>query len=204
MSDIIVMMNSKPVESSVEPCVDTPVDSHLGANYIDSPVDEVITPENISSKIRVRGKQRQKAVKTIEQVKNAIVVQTEPIVEKPKRKPKKVVEDKQPTEPEPIVEKPKPKPRKKKEADKQAEEVKEPEIVAEAVPVKKPRGRPTVDRWPSIEARIRGNEFKGADRASLVMFVSRSLGDNPDHRTQMSALLKELGHTDVMMIFSMD
>jgi hypothetical protein len=200
MSDIVVMMNSKPVESSVEPCVDTPIDSHV----VDSPVDEVITPENIVSKIRVRGKQRQKEVKKIEQVKKAIVIEPEPIVEKPKRKTKKAVEDKQPTEPEPIVEKAKPKPRKKKEADKQPEEVKEPEIVAEAVPVKKPRGRPTVDRWPSIEARIRGNEFKGADRASLVMFVSRSLGDNPDHRTQMSALLKELGHTDVMMIFSMN
>jgi len=202
MSDIVVMMNFKPVESSVEPCVDTPIDSHLGANYIDSPADEVITPENIVSKIRVRGKQRQKIAKKIEEVKKVIVIQAEPIVEKPKRRTKKAVEDKKPIEAEPVVEKPKP--RKKKEAVKQPEEVKQPETVVEAVPVKKSRGRPAVDRWPSIEARIRGNEFKGSDRASLVMFVSRSLGDNPDHRTQMSALLKELGHTDVMMIFSMN
>ena len=84
------------------------------------------------------------------------------------------------------------------------EEVKEePAPVVKQKPVKKPRGRPIVDKFKVIEARIRGNEFHGADKSNLVIFISKSLSENPEYRSQMALLLKELGHNDVMMIFSM-
>ena len=67
---------------------------------------------------------------------------------------------------------------------------------------KKPRGRPVVDKWKTIESRIRGNEFHGSDKSALVIFISRVLNANNDFRPSMAQLLKELGHNDIMQVFS--
>jgi hypothetical protein len=154
-------------------------------------VDEVITPDNI---VKITKRTRKpKAVKSaeeatpVEEVKEPESIAVE---EKPKRKVKKVVKKEVV---EPVVEIKQP-----------VEEVKEePAPVVRQKQVKKPRGRPVVDKFKVIEARIRGNEFHGADKSKLVIFISKSLGENPEYRPQMGLLLKELGHNDVMMIFSM-
>jgi len=167
-------MDSKPIEAQTQ-------------------VDEVITPDNI---VKITKRTRKpKAVKSAEEAKPVEEVkEPEPIAveEKPKRKVKKVVKKEVVEVVEPIaVEQP-------------VEEVKdEPAPVVKQKPVKKPRGRPIVDKFKVIEARIRGNEFHGADKSNLVIFISKSLGENPEYRPQMGLLLKELGHNDVMMIFSM-
>jgi len=183
MTDIILSMDSKPIEAQTQ-------------------VDEVITPDNI-----VKISKRTRKPKAIKEVKPAeeptpveevkepepIAVE-EPVKEKSKGRVKRVIRKrlvkKEVVEPV-VVEQP-------------VEEVKdEPTPVVKQRPTKKPRGRPVVDKFKVIEARIRGNEFHGADKSNLVIFISKSLGENPEYRPQMGLLLKELGHNDVMMIFSM-
>lgn len=180
MTDIILSMDSKPIETQTQ-------------------VDEVITPDNIAKITkRTRKSKAVKEVKPVEEVKEpepTVVEEVkEPIKEKPKGRVKKVIVKKVVKKEvvEPVaVEQP-------------VEEVKdEPVPVVKQKPVKKPRGRPIVDKFKVIEARIRGNEFHGADKSNLVIFISKSLGENPEYRQQMGLLLKELGHNDVMMIFSM-
>lgn len=178
MTDIILSMDSKPIEAQTQ-------------------VDEVITPDNI---VKISKRTRKpKAVKEVkpaeeptpvEEVKEPVPIAVE---EKPKRKVKNVVKKEVVEVVEPVVEIKQP-----------VEEVKEePAPVVRQKQVKKPRGRPIVDKFKVIEARIRGNEFHGADKSNLVIFISKSLGENPEYRPQMGLLLKELGHNDVMMIFSM-
>jgi len=186
MTDIILSMDSKPIEAQTQ-------------------VDEVITPDNI---VKISKRTRKpKAIKEVKPVEEPTPVEEvkepepiaveeveQPIKEKSKGRVKRVIRKrlvkKEVVEPV-VVEQP-------------AEEVKdEPAPVIKQKPVKKPRGRPIVDKFKVIEARIRGNEFNGADKSNLVIFISKSLGENPEYRPQMGLLLKELGHNDVMMIFSM-
>jgi hypothetical protein len=225
MSDIVVMMDSKPVDVEVD--------------------DEIITPQNIIAK----AKRTRKVVKKVEEVKEpepvlssesvpvseSVSVIESFVAESKQKKPrsKKSAKSSEPvqvsepvsvhvsvSEPVPVSEpesvpissaKNKSVIRSKSKKNVQPldrieqpiEETKEPESVPISDAKQKKRGRPPADKFKSIEARIRGNEFKGADKSNLVVFISKSLAESPECRQQIIDLLRELDHKDVLMIFSM-
>jgi len=121
----------------------------------------------------------------------------------------------------PVVEKVS-KPRKKKEAlpsekkEATVENVKMPDVpllVRESVEVNqeseasqvKKRGRPTIDKFATVSARIRGGEFAdgSGSKAKLAIYVSRVLADDKTFRPQMKELLAELGHVDLLSVFAL-
>lgn len=65
---------------------------------------------------------------------------------------------------------------------------------------KKPRGRPKLDKWKDIESKIRKGDFN--QKSDLVIYISRILTSNNEYREQIGLLLKELGHNEIMMVFS--
>lgn len=69
----------------------------------------------------------------------------------------------------------------------------------------KKRGRPTIDKFATVSARIRGGEFtaEGGSKAKLAIYVSRVLADDKAFRPQMKDLLTELGHVDLLSVFAL-
>lgn len=76
-------------------------------------------------------------------------------------------------------------------------------ISAESTSTKKPRGRPPVDKWATVEARIRGGEFADASKAKLAIYISRVLAEDNAFRPRMKDLLTELGHADLLSVFAL-
>lgn len=79
---------------------------------------------------------------------------------------------------------------------------------AELSAVKKPRGRPPVDKWATVEARIRGGEFASdlseiPSKAKLAIYISRVLAEDNAFRPRMKDLLTELGHADLLSVFAL-
>jgi len=80
------------------------------------------------------------------------------------------------------------------------EDAKHPEAV---LAVKKPRGRPPVDKWATVEARIRGGEFEDDSKAKLAIYISRVLAEDKTFRPRMKDLMSELGHVDLLSVFAL-
>lgn len=81
-------------------------------------------------------------------------------------------------------------------------------ISAEPTSSKKPRGRPPVDKWATVEARIRGGEFASdlseiPSKAKLAIYISRVLAEDNAFRPRMKDLLTELGHADLLSVFAL-
>jgi hypothetical protein len=103
------------------------------------------------------------------------------------------------------------KPRKKKGKAELSEAKLPEEQLPEVAPVltreteKKPRGRPPVDKFATVSARIRGGEFTddSGNKAKLAIYVSRVLAEEKAFRPQMKELLTELGHVDLLSVFAL-
>lgn len=69
----------------------------------------------------------------------------------------------------------------------------------------KKRGRPAIDKFATVSARIRGGEFADASgsKAKLAIYVSRVLAEDKAFRPQMKELLTELGHVDLLSVFAL-
>ena len=69
----------------------------------------------------------------------------------------------------------------------------------------KKRGRPAIDRFATVSARIRGGEFadSSGSKAKLAIYVSRVLAEDKAFRPQMKELLTELGHIDLLSVFAL-
>lgn len=79
---------------------------------------------------------------------------------------------------------------------------------AELSASKKPRGRPPIDKWATVEARIRGGEFASdcsaiPSKAKLAIYISRVLAEDNAFRPRMKDLLTELGHADLLSVFAL-
>jgi hypothetical protein len=156
-----------------------------------------------------------------------------PKVEKPKKPRASRAKPKLPVDPDAAVVEKVSKPRKKKEAlpsgeaelpkkkEATVENVKMPDVpllVRESVEVQgdaknqeseasqvKKRGRPTIDKFATVSARIRGGEFADdtGNKAKLAIYVSRVLAEDKAFRPPMKELLTELGHVDLISVFAL-